>query len=126
MMHERRPYAVWIASALLATTALFHFTGYFAIPPHRTGSPDFFDAALRPLWLFASLHWLLTAAICVLAVRAGPRIAQAILLGSAAAALVEAVLLYQFIGPFIGEAVLATAAMLLIAGAYRAGARVIP
>ncbi len=120
-MTQERSYAVWLGSALLTITALFHFMGYFEIPVSQPSSvpPTFFDAAIRPLWLFASLHWLLTAAICVLVAKAEPRIARMILLGCAAVVIADAVLLYRFIGPFIGEAILASAALLLIVGAFR-------
>jgi hypothetical protein len=116
-----KPVAVWIGAALLTITALFHFTGYFQIPDTSpsAGSARFFDAALRPLWLFASLHWLLTAAVCVLVVKAEPRVARSILVGCAAIVLLDALLLYLFIGPFIGEAMLAAAALLMIRGAYQ-------
>lgn len=54
-------------------------------------------------------------------VKAEPRIARAILLGCAAIVITDAALLYHFIGAFIGEAVLAAAALLLIVGAYQFG-----
>ena len=123
-MSVRRAYSVWVGSALLTITALFHLTGYFGIPAPQPGpgSATFFDAALRPLWLFASLHWLLTAAICVLVVKGEPRIARTILLSCAAILVADAILLYLFIGPFIGEAILVAAALPLAVGAYRSGA----
>jgi hypothetical protein len=121
---RRRDWPVWIGSALLTITALFHFTGFFAIPAPTpgSGSPSFFEAALRPLWLLASLHWLLTAVICVLVVNAPPRVARTILLACAAVVFADAVLLYRFIGPFIGEAFLTAAALLLAWGGLRARA----
>ncbi|MBY0306341.1 MAG: hypothetical protein K2W86_14470 [Sphingomonas sp.] len=120
-MRERRAYAVWIGAVLLTITALFHFTGYFEIPAARSdaGLPSFFDASLRPLWLFASLHWLLTAATCVLVTKAEPAIARSIQLSCAAVVILDAVLLDWFIGPFIGEALLAAVALLMMVGAYR-------
>ena len=125
-MEERRPYAVWVGSALLTITALFHLAGYVEIPARApgSGSPSFFDAALRPLWLFASLHWLLTAVICVLVVKTEPRIARTVLLCCAAIVIADAVLLYRFIGPFIGEAILAAAALLVMVGAHQLRASV--
>ena len=124
-MSTQQPVTVWIGAALLTITALFHFTGYFQIPAPRSGagSASFFDATLRPLWLFASLHWLLAAAVCVLAIRAEPSIARPILLGCASVVLADAILLYVFIGPFIGAATLAGAALLMIVGAYRSPRR---
>ena len=120
-MRERHAYAVWIGAVLLTITALFHFTGYFEIPAARSdaGLPSFFDASLRPLWLFASLHWLLTAAVCIFVTKAEPAIARSILLSCAAVVILDAMLLYLFIGPFIGEALLAAVALLMVIGAYR-------
>lgn len=120
-MSERPAYAVWIGAALLTITALFHFTAYFEIPAPRVGAgaPGFFDAALRPLWLFASLHWLLTAAVCVLVTKAEQHIARPILLACAAIVIVDAALLYRFIGPFVGEVILVAAALLMVVGAFR-------
>lgn len=120
-MKKRHAYAVWIGVALLTITALFHFTGYFQIPSPQTGTAalSFVEASLRPLWLFASLHWLLTAAVCALAIKADRQIGRPILLSCAGVVLVDAVLLYRFIGPFVGEAVLAIAALLMILGAYQ-------
>lgn len=119
-MRRRHAYAVWIAAALLTVTALFHFTGYFQIPAPRpdVGSPSFFETSLRPLWLFASLHWFLTAAVCVLVIKAEPRVARSILLSCAAIVTADAILLYWFIGLFIGEAILVAAALLMMLGAY--------
>lgn len=121
MINRTHAGAVWIGAVLLTITALFHFTGYFQIPTHRTdgGALSFLDASLRPLWLFASLHWLLTAAICVLVTKAEPRVARPILLACAAIVIADAVLLYLFIGPFIGEVILAAAAVLLMVGSFR-------
>lgn len=121
-MSKQGTYSVWFGSALLTITALFHFTGYFQIPVPQpsSGPPSFFDVALKPLWVFASLHWLLTAAICTLVVKAEPHIARNILLACAAVVVVDAVLLYFALGPFIGEALLAAAAFLLMMGAYKA------
>lgn len=120
-MGRKRSYAVWGGAALLAVTALFHASGYpqLPAPSPAVAPPNLFTASLRPLWLFASLHWLLTAAVCVLAIGAHPRVARAILLVCAATVMANAVLLYAFIGPFIGEAILAVAAVLIGAGAYR-------
>lgn len=120
-MKQQRSYAVWLGSALLTITALFHFMGYFEIPASQPSlaAPTFFDAAIRPLWLFASLHWLLTAAICVLVAKAEPRIARITLLSCATVVIADAILLYHFIGPFIGEAILAIAALMLMVGAFQ-------
>lgn len=60
----------------------------------------------------------------MLVVKGDPRVARTILLGCAAVVLADAVLLYLFVGPFIGEAILVAAGLLLLVGAYRSGADV--
>ena len=123
---NRPAYAVWFGSALLTFGALFHFSGVFAIPSSDPGGGmGFFETALRPLWLFASLHWLLIALICVIASRSGGPTARAILLCCAAAVLADATLLYWFIGPFIGEIILAATGIAFMIGAMKNRADVI-
>ena len=112
MTRTRTDYTVWTGSALLAIGALFHLTGYAAIPSAKPASEidKFFDAALHALWLFAGLHWLLIATVCVLAAKSGARFARLILLCCAIFIFTDAVLLFWFLGPFIGAAILAAAA----------------
>ena len=108
-LDKRLRYSVWFGSALLAFVALFHFSGFFAIPTEPGGGASFFEASLRPLWLFASLHWLLIAVICIFVIKSGHQHARLILLCCAATVLADAALLYFFIGPFIGSVILAVA-----------------
>lgn len=110
-MKMRRVHAVWLGSAVLASGALFHTTGFPAIPasPPITDAATFYQAALRPLWLFASLHWLLIAMVCVLVTRSSTGAARTILLCCGFTVLIEAAVLYWFIGPFIGVWLLAAA-----------------
>lgn len=70
-MKMRRTYAVRLGSALLAITALVHLTGFLALPDSSpiTDTSTFYQAALRPLWLFATMHWLLIATVCALLAR---------------------------------------------------------
>ena len=93
-----RGMAAWIGAGLLVVTALFHLSGFAAIPASDGGG--FFDLAMRPLWLFAGAHWLLLAVIGLMPVSAGVRLAIA------AALLLDAALLAWFLGPFIGAATL--------------------
>lgn len=111
MTGTRTVYAVWVGSALLTLVALFHLTGYASIPSaNPADAPEkFFGAALRALWLFAGLHWLLIATICVLAGKSGGRFVRLILLCCAIIILTDAALLFWFLGPFIGAVILAAA-----------------
>lgn len=117
----RTVYAVWIGSALLAIGALFHLTGFVSIPSADPvgGLGKFFDAALRALWLFVGLHWLLIATVCVLAAKSGARFARLILLCCAIIILSDAALLCWFLGPFIGAAILAAAGTAFLVASFQ-------
>ena len=121
MTGTRTAYAVWIGSALLAVCALFHLSGYVSIPSANPigGVGKFFDAALRALWLFAALHWLLIATVCVLAAKSGARFARLILLICAAIILTDAALLFWFLGPFIGSAILVAAGTAFLVASFQ-------
>jgi len=121
MTSARTSYAVGIGSALLAVGALFHLTGYVSIPsaPPVGGLDKFFGAALRALWLFAGLHWLLIATICVVAAKSPARFARLILLCCAVIILTDAALLFWFLGPFIGAAILGAAGIAFLVGFFR-------
>ena len=121
MTSIRTGYAVGIGSALLAVGALFHLTGYVSIPsaPPVDALEKFFGAALRALWLFAGLHWLLIATICVLAAKSHAQFARPILLCCAVIILTDAALLFWFLGPFIGAAILFGAGVAFLVGSFR-------
>lgn len=112
----RRAYAAWLGSALLAITALVHLTGFPAIPVSApiTDASTFYEAALRPLWLFASIHWLLIATICVLAARSRLGAARTVLLCCGGVVVVDAAVLYWFIGSFVGVWLLAAAGVAMM------------
>lgn len=115
-MTLRRVYAVWVGSALLAITALVHLTGFPAMPasPPITDASTFYEAVLRPLWLFASAHWLLIATVCMFAARSPWGAARIVLLACGGVVLVDAVVLYWFIGPFMGVWLLAAAGVAMM------------
>lgn len=108
-MKANSTYFVWAGSALLAVTALFHLTGFPAIsaPQAIDGTASFLEASLRPLWLFAGVHWLLIAFICITSEKSGQGLGRLMLRCCACVVLVDALLLYLFIGPFVGVALLA-------------------
>lgn len=121
MTGTRTVYAVWIGSALLTIGALFHLTGYVSIPSATPvdGLGKFFDAALRALWLFAGLHWLLIATVCILAAKSGGRFVRKILVCCAIIILADAALLLWFLGPFIGAAILAAAGTAFLVASFQ-------
>lgn len=120
MTGTRAVYAAWIGSALLTTGALFHLTGYVSIPSANPvdGLGKFFDAALRALWLFAGLHWLLIATVCVFVAKSEGRFVRLILLCCAVVILTDAALLFWFLGPFIGATILAAAGTAFLVASF--------
>lgn len=115
-MKTRLIYAVWIGSALLAITALVHLIGFLAMPasPPITDASTFYESVLRPLWLFASMHWLLIATVCLLVARWPLGAARIVLLCCGCVVLIDAAVLYWFIGPFIGVWLLAAAGVAML------------
>lgn len=99
-----RTYAAWFGSGLLVITALFHLTGFPAIPaaPSITDASTFHEAVLKPLWLFAAMHWLLIATVGTLLARSPSGVARIVLLCCGSIVLIDASVLYWFVGPFIG------------------------
>ena len=116
----RRIYAVWLGSALLAITALFHLSGFLAIPasPPITDASTFYEAVLRPLWLFASMHWLLIASVCVFVAKSPLVAARIVLPCCGCVVLVDEAVLYWFIGSFIGVWLLAAAGVAMMVAAF--------
>ena len=112
--------AVWLGSALLAITALFHLTGFSAIPasPPIKDASTFYEAVLRPLWIFASVHWLLIAMVCVLASRSRSGAPRMVLVCCGGGVLIDAAVLYWFIGSFIGVWLLAAAGVAMLIAAW--------
>lgn len=108
--------ALWLGLVLVTLTALFHLSGYVAIPVDNTvgRSPDIFALALRPLWVIAGGHWLLIAAVCYLVSRPA-RKTRTILQFCACAMFADAAVLTWLIGPFIGAVLLAAAGIAILA-----------
>lgn len=119
-MKMRRTYAVRLGSALLAITALVHLTGFLALPDSSpiTDTSTFYQAALRPLWLFATMHWLLIATVCGLLARSPVGAVRIVLTCCGGIVLIDAAALYWFIGPFIGVWLLAAAGVAMMVGAF--------
>lgn len=109
---------VWTGSAVLLVTAIFHGSGYGSIiEAAQTPEIDpLIASVLRPLWLFPSLHWVMLAALAILAVAHPSRLSRYVLLVCALVVGFDAGLLLVFLGPFVGEAMLAAAALLFVAG----------
>ena len=119
-MRTNSTHFVWAGSALLAVTALFHLAGFPAISAPQTidGAASFFEASLPPLWLFAGAHWLLIAFVCIVAEKSGQRLGRLLLRCCACVVLADALLLYWFIGPFVGVALLAASGLATTVGSF--------
>ena len=114
----------WIGAGVLVLTAGLHATGLpLAVAGAQEVAEPFFAKLLAPLWLFASGHWL--AFGCVAAVLAGQPDGRArIVLGVLGLSLlVDAGLLAQAVGPFVGAICLGLGGVLLVASAALANGR---
>lgn len=119
-MKVRATHFAWAGSAVLAATALFHLIGFPAIPAPQAidGTTSFFEASLQPLWLFAGVHWLLIAFICIVEAKSGQGVGRLILRCCAFVVLADALLLYWFIGPFVGAALLALSGLAMAVASF--------
>jgi hypothetical protein len=109
--------ATWLGSALLAATAAFHASG---LPDIRTAAAaaryeGMLGMAIEPLWLFPSLHWAVLALIAL--ALPGGRSASLALLLIGLLLVADAALLFFYLGPFVGEAMLAGAGSCFVAAA---------
>lgn len=119
-MRLRRTHAAWLGCALLVITALVHLTGFSAIPvsPSIVDTATFYQAVLRPLWVFATIHWLLIATVCALSARSSSGVAQVVLACCGGAILIDVAVLYWFIGSFIGVWLLTIAGAAIAVSAF--------
>jgi hypothetical protein len=102
--------AAWLGSLMLFATAAFHATGLTRIKTAAAapGLDPLLSSVLTPLWLFPTIHWAFIAAIAVIASVIGSR---AILLAGSLIIAADAIMLFAYLGPFLGEAMLAAAAI---------------
>jgi len=105
-------------SVLLVAGAAFHMTG---LPLARAAalevSSPFLAALLGPLWIVASLHWLVFALVAwLMAGRTAPH-ARLALLSVGACLLIDAGLIIHALGGFIGAIVLGLCGLLYLSAA---------
>jgi hypothetical protein len=108
---------VLVASVILFVTALFHGSGYTMIARamETSGTKPFIVAGVKGLWLAFSFH-LIVLAVVVLVVSRDSGAKQVIFLCALIPA-TDTVLLFHFVGVFVGTVSLAITTILLIAGA---------
>lgn len=115
---------IWLGAAILAVTAAFHFTGFASVKAAAAAleSETLAAKALAPLWLFPTAHWFFIAVMAFAASFSSSKFARGFLGAAAVIIALDAGLLYYYLGPFIGEAMLAAAALCFALGAvFRRG-----
>ena len=107
---------VVMGSVILFCTAFVHLSGYSSVTHalQNTGARSFILNGFKALWLMFSIHLVLLSAVLVVASRT-PRGKTLVLLCLLIPAS-DTVLLFHFIGLFIGTILLASATVFLIAG----------
>lgn len=112
-------------SAVLFLSALFHGSGYFKLGAaiEKSGAELMLVHAFKAFWLMFSFHLIVLSAIFIAVSRtsqAKPLVLLCTLIPAS-----DTVLLYHFLGVFIGTIALAIATLLFLAGGLllpRAGA----
>jgi hypothetical protein len=104
---------------LFAGAALHGVLGYPAVSGalHGTGVPPGMISALKVVWLMVSWHWIAVDILALIAAFARTWPHRAILLLCGLVALVDAAGAYSALGLFIGDELLAVAALALLASA---------
>ena len=104
------------AGVVLAATAALHATGYSTVSSAilASGAGPFLVAAVRALWLMVSVHLVVLSVVVILA--SGVAGARWVVLACALIPAADTVLLFRFVGLFVGSFALAGATALLILG----------
>lgn len=104
---------------ILATGA-FHLTGLSMVAAADTAAlPAMLAAGLPALWVMPAVHWGMIGFLAVTAAFLGGRFAKLFLICSAVVLGVDAALMFFTLGPFIGEAMIAIAAvMFFVSGCF--------
>ena len=105
-------------SIVLFVNGLAHLIGYSHVTPIlvKSGLPPAIASAIKALWLTYTIHLVLLSIIIVWISRL-PR-TRPLLFFLALFPLTDALLMFRFIGPFIGLYGVSVAALLLLIGAW--------
>ena len=105
-------------SVVLFLTALLHGSGYVRISGMlgKSGMIPFVTGGLTALWLMFSVHLVVLSAVFIAASLA-PNGKRLVLLCTLIPAC-DTILLFHFVGVFIGTAALAVATLLFLAGGF--------
>ena len=108
-----------LGALILFAGALFHMT---ALPGVKAfvagGSPTFFEKTLPAMWMMPAIHWIFIAFASVGLARYRSRSCAAILMGFGLWVLVDALMTFMAVGPFIGAFMLALAGLLLLTSGF--------
>jgi hypothetical protein len=107
-----------VGSVVLFLTALLHGSGYAEISRvvEMSGMKLFLIGAFKALWLMFSIHLLVLSAIFIVASQT-PKGRRLVLLCTLIPAF-DTVLLFHFVGAFIGTIALAVATLLFLVGGF--------
>ena len=103
-------------SVVLFLTALLHGSGYLQVSRalETSGMKPFLTGGFKALWLMFSIHVLVLGAVFIVASRI-PKGRELVLLCTLIPAC-DTILLFHFVGVFIGTIALAVATLLFLAG----------
>jgi hypothetical protein len=110
---------VGIGCLLLATGAALHLTGGYPVISAGLRASNLnteLQSALRCVFLIVGWHWLVIAAIALIAVFSRESAAKAIVLLCAVALLVDGALMAKFLGWFVGTDMILASALLILCG----------
>lgn len=109
------------AAAILVAMALLHGSGFFQVGEllRQPAIPEPWSAGMRAVWLLYSAHLVLLAAILTYAAIRRHAIAAPLLMLCGLFPALDALLLLVYVGGFLGNGLLALAAVLIFGAVAR-------
>ena len=105
-----------LGALILLAGALFHMT---ALPQLETSiaevEPDFFKHALGGMWMMPALHWIFIAFLSIGLSRYKSNACAAILMAFGCWIIIDGIVTFMHVGPFLGAYMLGLAGVLLLA-----------
>jgi len=104
-----------IGAIILLAGAVFHLSALLDVKTSLIEvEPAFFKNALGGMWVMPALHWIFIACLSVGLSWYKSRACAAILMGFGIWVIVDALVTYMYVGPFMGAYMLALAGLLLL------------
>jgi len=105
-----------LGALILLITAVFHMTALRQLGGAvAVIDSEFYRSALPGMWMMPSVHWLFIAFLSIGLARYKSNACAAILMAFGALILVDALITFLHVGPFIGAYMLGLAGLLLLA-----------